>query len=97
MSALQPPLFIGGILNALKNILPQLPKIFKTAIPKPAVPKLPKLPKVSGGTKAGAVILGTSTLATATVLQTQNFLQTPEGQATLDSRPLTATSYGATC
>ena len=80
MSA-QTSLFVGGILSSLKNILPQIPKIFKTAIPKPAVPKLPKLPKVSTGTK---VLVGGG-LTTATILGTEVFLQTPEGQSTLDT------------
>jgi len=44
-------------------------------------PKLPKLPKPSGGTK---LLIGTGVVTTG-VLGTELFLQTPEGQSTLDS------------
>jgi len=88
MSALQPPLFLGGIISSIGKILPQLPKIFKPVTPigtpKPLIklPTLPKsLPKVSTGTK---VLVGGG-LTTATILGTEVFLQTPEGQATLDT------------
>jgi len=80
----QTSLFLGGILTSLRNILPQIPKIFKptTAIgtPKPLV-KLPTIPKPSTGTK---VLVGGG-LATSTILGTELFLQTPEGQSTLDT------------
>jgi len=79
MSA-QQPLFLGGFIASLGRILPQISKIFKIPA-KPTLPKLPKIGRPSGGTK---LLIGTGVVTTG-VLGTELFLQTPEGQSTLDS------------
>jgi len=80
MSVQQSSLFLGGLVSSIGKILPTLPKIFKTPI-QPVKISLPKLPKPSTSTK---LLIGTGVVTTG-VLGTELFLQTPEGQQTLDT------------
>jgi len=95
MSAIQPQFLLSAVGNIGKSIFQAggakftpttlAPKtigdILKSFFAGLSKPKLPKIPKPSGGTK---LLVGTG-IAGGTILGTEVFLQTPEGQATLDT------------